>query len=140
MRKKIMLSAVLAVLVGVVAIQAQAPAPSGIKRNVLVKDEMAPMPAMTGYLIEVELAPGAESGWHTHPGHDFDYVRSGEAILEVKGKPPQTLKAGMGIHTEPGVLHNARNPSKTEPFKYVAFFVIEQGKPVTIPAPAPAKK
>ena len=139
MQRKIVWALVFAVLLGVAAIQAQAPAPSGIKRNVLVKDDMAPMPAMTGYVIELELAPGVEVPWHTHPGHDFDYVLSGEAILEVEGKPPQTLKAGMGIHTEPGVVHKARNPSKTEPFKYVAFYVVEQGKPVTSPASAPAK-
>ena len=139
MTNKILLALVLAVLLGVVAIHAQAPAPSGIKRNVLLKDDMASMGAMTGYLVELELAPGAQSGWHTHPGHDFDYVLSGEAILEVEGKAPQTLKPGMGIHTEPGVVHNARNPSKTEPFKYVAYYTIEQGKPVSVPASAPAK-
>lgn len=133
MTKKIALGLVLAVLLGVVAIQAQAP-PG--KRNVLVKDDMAPMPATTGYLIEVELAPGAESGRITHPGQEFFYIISGEATFEVDGKPSQTLKPGMGIHVEPGVVHSARNPSKSEPFKYVAFFVIEQGKPITIPAPA----
>ena len=136
MTRKIVLGLVLAVLLGVVAIQAQAPAPSGIKRNVLVKDDMAPMGAMTGYLVEGELAPGAETGRHTHPGHEFFYVRSGEGILEVEGKPPQTVKAGMGIHEEPGVVHNVRNLSKTEPWKYVTFIVIEQGKPAVIPAPA----
>ena len=84
----------------------------------------------------MELAPGAESGRITHPGQEFFYIISGEATFEVDGKPSQTLKPGMGIHVEPGVVHSARNPSKTEPFKYVAFFVIERGKPVTIPAPA----
>ena len=133
MTKKIALGLVLGVLLGVVAIQAQAPAG---KRTVLVKDDMAPMPATTGYLIEVELAPGGESGRITHPGQEFFYVSSGEAIFEVEGKAPQTLKPGVGIHVEPGVVHSARNPSKTEPFKYVTFFVIERGKPVTIPVPA----
>jgi len=133
MTKKIVVSLVLAVLLGVVAIQAQAPAG---KRNVLVKDDMAPMPETTGYLIDVELAPGGDSGKITHPGQEFFYVISGEAIFEVEGKPTQTLKPGMGIHVERGVVHSARNPSKTEPFKYVTFFVIERGKPVTIPVPA----
>ena len=137
MQKKIVLGIFLAVLLGMVALQAQAPLG---KRNVLVKDDMAPMPETTGYLIEVELAPGADSGGITHPGQEFFYVSAGEAIFEVEGKAPQTLKPGMGIHVEPGVVHSARNPSKTEPFKYVAFFAIERGKPVTIPASAPAKK
>lgn len=139
MYKKLMVASVVAVLLGVVAIQAQAPAPSGIKRNVLVKDDLAPMPAMTAYVVESELAPGAASGWHTHDGHDFDYVRSGEAILEQEGKPPQTLKAGMGIHILPGVKHNVHNDG-TEPFKIATVYLIEQGKPIASPASAPAKK
>ena len=140
MSKKIVLGLVVAVLLGVVAIQAQAPAPSGIKRTVLLKEDIAPMPAMTAYVAEGELAPGVESGWHTHPGHDFTYIRSGEGILEVEGKQPQTLKAGVAIHNLPGVVHNVRNPSNTEPLKYSSVYIIEQGKPVAAPAPAPAKK
>jgi quercetin dioxygenase-like cupin family protein len=140
MSKKIVLGLVLAVLLGVVAIQAQAPAPTGIKRNILLKEDLAPMPAMTAYVVETELAPGAQSGWHTHAGHDFDYVRSGEAIVEIEGKAPQTLKPGMGIHIEPGVPHNVHNDSKTEPFRISTVYLIEQGKPVASPALAPAKK
>ena len=136
MTKKIVFGIVLGVLLGVVAIQAQAPAPSGLKRKILVKDDMAAMGAMTGYLVEGELAPGAESGRHTHPGHEFFYVRSGEGILEEEGKPPQPVKPGMGIHEEPGVAHNVRNTSTTEPWKYVTFIVAEQGKPAVTPAPA----
>jgi len=140
MTKKIVLGLVLAVLLGVVVIQAQAPAPTGIKRNILLKEDLAPMPAMTAYVVETELAPGAQSGWHTHAGHDFDYVRSGEAVLEIEGKPPQTLKPGMGIHIQPGAVHNVHNDSKTEPFRISTVYLIEQGKPVASPAQAPAKK
>jgi len=140
MTKKILLGMVLAVLLGVVVIQAQAPPPSGIKRNILVKDDVAPMPAMTAYVVETELPPGAASGWHVHAGHDFDYVRSGEAIVEIEGKPAQTLKPGMGIHIEPNVPHNVHNDSKTEPFRISTVYLIEQGKPIATPVPAPAKK
>jgi quercetin dioxygenase-like cupin family protein len=140
MTKKVLLALVLAALLGVVAIEAQAPAPSGLKRNVLLKEDLAPMPAMTSYVVETELAPGAASGWHTHAGHDFDYVRSGEAILQVQGKPDQTLKPGMGIHIEPGVPHNVHNDSKSEPFRIATVYLIEQGKPVGTPVPDPTKK
>ena len=141
MRKKLALGLVLAVLLGVVAIQAQAPVPSGAKRTVLIKDDVAPMPGpMTGYVIEGELPPGAETGWHTHPGNDFTYVRSGELTLEVEGKAPQTFKGGTAFHNQPGVKHNGRNLSKTEPVKYLAVWMLEQGKPPTSPVPAPAKK
>jgi quercetin dioxygenase-like cupin family protein len=140
MTKKVLLALVFAGLLGVVAIEAQAPAPSGLKRNILLKEDLAPMPAMTSYVVETELAPGAASGWHTHAGHDFDYVRSGEAILQVQGKPDQTLKTGMGIHIEPGVPHNVHNDSKSEPFRIATVYLIEQGKPVGTPVPDPTKK
>ncbi len=74
------------------------------------------------------------------PGHHFEYARSGEAILEVEGKPPQTVKPGMGLHTDPGVVHNARNPSKTEPYKYVIVYVLEPGKPMAALTAAPPAK
>jgi quercetin dioxygenase-like cupin family protein len=140
MIKKFALGLLLAVLLGVVAIQAQAPTPSGVKRNMLVKQDLTPMPATTAYVVEVEFAPGEESGWHTHPGPAFDTVRSGEEVVEIEGKPPQTLKSGMGIYVEPGVVHNVKNASKTAPLKTTAFLVIVQGKPVAVPASAPAKK
>jgi glyoxylate utilization-related uncharacterized protein len=99
--------------------------------------DLAPTPGpMTGYVIEGELLPGAETGWHTHPGNDFTYVRSGELTLEVEGKATRTYKGGTAFHNEPGVKHNGRNLSKTEPVKYLAVWVLEQGKPPTSPAPA----
>jgi quercetin dioxygenase-like cupin family protein len=140
MARKYRFGLVLALLLGAVAIQAQAPAPAGIKRKVLIQENLSPMPAMTAYVVEGELPPNAESGWHTHPGHDFTYVRSGEATLDYEGKPSVTAKPGMALHNAPGVPHNVRNVSKTEPFKYSSVFIIEQGKPVAVPAAAPAKK
>jgi quercetin dioxygenase-like cupin family protein len=97
---------------------------------------MADMGPMDGYVVEVEIAPGGESGRHYHPGHEFGYPLSGEATLEIDGKPPVILKPGTANHIEPGVIHNARNNSTTVPFKTLVVYVIEQGKPATIPAPA----
>jgi len=131
-----MLGLLSALVLGVVAIQAQAPAPSAIKRNVMVKAEMADMGPMDGYVVEVEIAPGGQSGRHYHPGHEYGYVLSGEATLETDGKPPLIMKPGVAIHNEPGVIHNARNNSTTQPFRIAVVYVIEQGKPVAIPAPA----
>lgn len=134
MRKKVMLGLVLPLLLGVVAIQAQAP--SAIKRNVMVKADMPDMGPMEGYVVEVEIAPGGESGRHYHPGHELGYPISGEATLEIDGKPPVILKPGVGTHIDPGVIHNAKNNSTTVPFKTLAVYIIEKGKPVAVPAPA----
>lgn len=136
MRKRLMLGLLLALVLGVVAIQAQAPAPSAIKRNVMVKADMADMGPMDGYVVEVEIAPGGQSGRHYHPGHEYGYVLSGEGTLETDGKPPVMMKPGLAFHNEPGVIHNGRNNSATQPLKLAVVYVIEQGKPVAIPAPA----
>jgi len=136
MTKKIVLGLVLAVLLGVVAIQAQAPAPSAIKRNVLVKADMPDMGPMEGSVVEVEIAPGGQSGRHYHPGHEFGYVLSGEETLEIDGKPPAIVKAGMPVHIDPGVIHNGKNNSATQPLKLLVVYVLEKGKPTAIPAPA----
>jgi hypothetical protein len=42
----------------------------------------------------------------------------------------------MAVHVEPGVRHNVRNISTTEPLKELVVLMIEQGKPTTIPSPA----
>jgi quercetin dioxygenase-like cupin family protein len=136
MRKKLLFGLVLPLLLAVVAIQAQAPPPSAIKRNVRVKADMPDMGPMEGYVVEVEIAPGGESGRHYHPGHEYGYPISGEATLEIDGKPPVILKPGTAGHIEPGVIHNAKNNSTTVPFKTLAIYIIEKGKPVAIPAPA----
>jgi len=136
MRKKLVLSLVLVVLLGVVAIQAQAPAPSAIKRNVMVKANMGAIGPMDGYVVEAEIAPGGQFGRHYHPGHEYVYVLSGEVTLEIDGKPPVILKPGTAFHIEPSVIHNGRNNSATQPFKAVFFYVIEEDKPMVIPAPA----
>jgi len=136
MPKKIVFGLILPVLLGVVAIQAQAPAPSAIKRNMLVKADMPAMGPMDGYVVEVEIPPGGQSGRHYHPGHEYGYVLSGDGTLETDGKPPLMMKPGTVIHNEPGVIHNGKNNSTTEPLKLLVVYVIEQGKPVAIPAPA----
>ena len=135
MTRKISLGLALALLLGVVAIQAQAPAASAIKRNVMIKTEMADMGPTDGYVVEVEIAPGGESGRHYHLGHEFGYPLSGEATLEIDGKPAVILKPGVANHIEPGVIHNAKNNSTTVPFKTLVVYVIEKGKPAAIPAP-----
>ena len=73
----------------VVSAIAQQPA---IKRTVLRSiDYPAGYTTVTAI---VEVAPGACSGRHTHPGIDSGYVLQGDFVLKVEGKPEQTFKAG----------------------------------------------
>lgn len=103
-----------------------------IKRSVLLKTEMAGVQGMDGYVVDVEIAPGAQSGRHYHPGHEFGYVLDGEGVVELDGSPPIPLKKGVSTHIDPKVVHNGRNTG-TAPLKLVVFYVLERGQPIAIP-------
>jgi quercetin dioxygenase-like cupin family protein len=79
----------------------------------------------------VEVAPGACSGRHTHPGIDSGYVMQGDFVLKIDGKPEQTLKAGDSYETLPQTPHDGCSVSGT---KLIDTFVIEKGKPLASPA------
>ena len=111
----------------VVSAFAQQPA---IKRTVLRSIDF---PAgYTTVTAIVELAPGACTGRHTHPGIDSGYVLQGDFELKVDGKPDQTLKAGNSYETSPQTPHDGCSVSGN---KLVDTFVIEKGKPLASPAP-----
>ena len=80
-----------------------------------------------------ELAPGATSGRHKHPGIEIGYVLEGSVRLEQEGKPVRVLKAGDSFNNGAGV-HNATNTGKV-PVKILAIYLVEKGKPVAQPAP-----
>ena len=80
----------------------------------------------------VEIAPGACSGRHTHPGIDSGYVMQGDFVLKIDGKPEQTLKAGDSYETSPQTPHDACSISGN---KLIDTFVVEKGKPLASPAP-----
>ncbi len=115
MRKKVMLGLVLPLLLGVVAIQAQAP--SAIKRNMMVKADMPDMGPMEGYVVEIESRRAANLAGTTTRDTISAIVQLGQAILEIDGKPPSHFEARHGHPHRPGVIHNAKNNSTTVPFK-----------------------
>jgi quercetin dioxygenase-like cupin family protein len=106
---------------------AQQPA---IKRTILRSVDFPP--GYTTVTAIVEVAPGACSGRHTHPGIDSGYVMQGDFVLKVDGKPDQTLKAGESYETQPLVPHDGCSVSGN---KLIDTFVIEKGKPLASPAP-----
>ena len=82
-----------------------------------------------------ELAPGAASGRHYHPGDEALYVLEGAVTLEYDDKPAVTVKAGESAYNAPTLVHNAKNASTTTPVKIVTFMVSEKGQPLVIPVP-----
>jgi quercetin dioxygenase-like cupin family protein len=103
-----------------------------VKRTVLFKTEVEGLQGKEINLLMVELAPGAESGKHTHPGDEIAYVVSGSGTFDIEGKKPSTVKSGALVHLTPKQVHNVKNTGKT-PFKALVLGIYAKGEPVATP-------
>jgi quercetin dioxygenase-like cupin family protein len=105
-----------------------------LKRTTLQLGDFPP-----GYetvMVVAEMEPGNCSGWHTHPGLESAYFLEGEVLMKFAGKPSLVVKAGQPVLIPAGLAHNDCNVSD-KPFKALAHYIVEKGKPLTSPAPAP---
>jgi quercetin dioxygenase-like cupin family protein len=109
----------------------------GLTRTIVTKADVS-VPEREAVVARVEVAPGAVAGWHTHPGDEISYVTEGEATLMVAGQPPRKVAAGDAFVIPAGVVHNAKNDGATAT-KLIGVYVVEKGKPLASPAPAPAQ-
>lgn len=82
-----------------------------------------------------DFAPGAESGWHIHPGIEVAYIASGTLELRVKGKVT-VLEAGDSFTMPRGVAHNGVNLSD-KGVRAVITLVVDKGVAPRQPVPAP---
>jgi quercetin dioxygenase-like cupin family protein len=72
----------------------------------------------------VTLAPGANSGWHTHPGPEYTIVKAGAVRLErAPNCEPLTISAGQGVFIPDGTAHMAHNDGKESAELYVTYTV-----------------
>ena len=109
----------------------------GLTRTIVTKADVS-VPGREAVVARVEVAPGGVAGWHTHPGDEISYVTEGEATLMVAGQPPRKVAAGDAFVIPAGVVHNAKNDGATAT-KLLGVYVVEKGKPLASPAPAPAQ-
>ena len=72
----------------------------------------------------VTVEPGANTGWHTHPGPEYSIVKAGEIVLErAPDCQPITFKAGQGFFIPAGTPHLAHNDAKEPAEIYVTYTV-----------------
>jgi 4-carboxymuconolactone decarboxylase len=121
-------------------ILAQAPTPAaaddpGLTRTVLTQADLS-IPGRETVVMRVQLAPGAQVGWHTHPGEEISYLTQGTVTLMIAGQAARTVSVGQALIVPAGAVHNARNDG-TVPAGLVAVYVVEKGQPLRSPAPAP---
>lgn len=113
---------------------------SGVSAKVLVKTmltgngqkitypltDRAEVTAMT-----VDLAPGAETGWHKHPMPVYAYVVSGSLSVELEDGKKLSFTTGDAIVEVVNTMHNGRN-SGTVPVKLAVFYLGAEGTPNVI--------
>ena len=109
----------------------------GLTRSVVLKEDVS-VPNREAVIARVEIAPGGVAEWHTHPGDEISYVADGDIVLFVAGQPPRKISKGEGFVVPAGIVHSAKNEGTT-PIKLVGVYVVEKGKPLASPAPAPAQ-
>lgn len=74
---------------------------------------------VTGMLVEI--AVGAQTGWHSHPVHSFAVIVQGELEVHLKNGDVKKLKAGDGLAEVVNTLHNGHNVGTT-PVKLFVFY------------------
>src|SRR3954471_743451 len=96
--------------------------------------DLADYPGKEGRVIEVSYPPGAQDVVHRHDAHAFVYVLEGQIVMQLKGKPAVTLKAGQTFYEGPNDVHLVgRNLSNTEPARFVVVLLKGKGAPVLTP-------
>jgi quercetin dioxygenase-like cupin family protein len=119
----------LAALLMLVAIPAEA---ADVKE--LFAIDLADYPGKEARMLEVSYPPGARDMVHRHDAHAFVYVLEGQIVMQVKGQPAITLKAGQTFYEGPTDIHVVgRNASNTESARFVVLLLKAKGAPVLTP-------
>ena len=86
-------------------------------------------------MITVAYAPGASDPAHAHHAQVLVYVMEGSIVMQVKGQTAVTLGPGDTFYEGPNDVHIvSRNASKTEPARFLVFFVKKKDAPILVPA------
>jgi quercetin dioxygenase-like cupin family protein len=56
-------------------------------------------------IASVHFAPGARTAWHDHPLGQTILVTVGEGLVQRRGGPVETMRAGDTVRFEPGEVH-----------------------------------
>ena len=96
--------------------------------------DLADYPGKESRMIEVSYPPGARDMVHRHDAHAFVYVLEGQIVMQLKGQPAVTLKAGQTFYEGPADVHVVgRNASNTEPARIVVVLLKAKGTPILTP-------
>ena len=106
-----------------------------IKVTPLLSRDLTNIPGKEGTMITVTYPPGGSEPIHRHNAYVFVYVLQGAVVMQIRGGKELTLTAGQTFYEGPNDIHVVgRNASKTEPAKFIAFFVKDKGAPTHLSA------
>jgi len=129
MKLHLYFAAYLAALLMFAAVPAQA---ADVKE--LFATDLADYAGKEGRMIEVSYPPGARDMVHRHDAHAFVYVLEGEIVMQLKGKPAVTIRAGQTFYEGPTDVHVVgRNVSNTEPARFVVVLLKAKAAPIFKP-------
>ncbi len=80
----------------------------------------------------VSLAPGEETGWHTHGMPVVGYMIEGELTVDYGEKGQRVYRAGEALMEAIAVAHNGRNTG-SGPVRILAVFIGAEGLTPTHP-------
>ena len=106
----------------------------GVSSKPLLRTTVSGDSVKESVILSIEFAPGATTGRHTHPGDEYAVVLQGTLELRIEGQDARRVTAGEAYHNPQGVVHETRNVGDSVA-KTVATFIVEKGKPRTVPAP-----
>jgi quercetin dioxygenase-like cupin family protein len=79
-------------------------------------------------LRAVTFLANGDSGFHRHPGDQWNTVEDGEITLTVRGETPRTLKPGDTAYIPRGTVH--RNQNFTDkPARVIELNIMDKDKP-----------
>ena len=121
------------VLLAALSMLAAVPAEAADVKELFAVD-LADYAGKEGRMIEVLYPPGTQDMVHRHNAHAFVYVLEGQIVMQLKGKPAVTLKAGQTFYEGPSDVHVVgRNASTTEPARFVVVLLKAKGAPIFTP-------
>ena len=107
--------------------------PSGITATTVSEEKLAHVPGKNITVEIVTFPPLAVAPEHHHAGSVTVYVLSGTIRSQLAGGPVVDYHAGQSFFEPPGAVHVlAENPSPTEPAKFMAIHVADEGAQLTV--------
>ena len=87
----------------------------------------AERPHVTAMIVDI--APGGQTGWHSHAMPVYAYLLTGQLTVKVEDGKTMELKEGNAFVEVVKLKHNGINNGKT-PVKLVVFYLGEKGTPI----------